>query len=60
MWNIFIISIFVILLLFNSHSWWYYLKKTGKSERENEGWQQYHLFTTILLLSVLIDRIDKL
>ena len=60
MWNIIIIVFCGGALLFNSYLWIKYRNKTDKKNQKKEGWNQYYFMTTLLLLTVLLNRIGKL
>ena len=60
MWNIFVIIFCVGALIFNSFLWLKYRKNTDKKVQKKEGWNHYYFMTSLLLLTVLLNRIGKI
>jgi hypothetical protein len=60
MWNIIVIILCVVALVFNSFLWLNYRKNTDRKIQKKDGWNRYYFMTSLLLLTVLLNRIGKL
>ncbi len=57
-WNDYVtISLYIILFILNSCSWYKYYKKTSVDQRKKEGWNGYYIISTVFILMLLCERL---
>lgn len=59
MWNVLMVILGGLALVFNTYSWLKYVKTTEKATRSREGWNAFYITATLLILIVLLSRIEK-
>ncbi|HET8858887.1 hypothetical protein [Marivirga sp.] len=59
MWNIITVIFCAMALLFNSYLWYKHRQKATKEEMKKQGWNAFHMISTLLIVVVLLQRIGK-
>ncbi|XDZ54619.1 hypothetical protein FlaCF_1667 [Flavobacterium tructae] len=58
MWSNILISIYVLILIFNGYLWYKYNKSASKDQKKKEGWNSYYTIATIFILVLLLQKLN--